>query len=126
LVLAYHRAADDDPSGIANIPLRAHSLEPSFSGLHSDVAVDGCGSNECARIGKVTGRAWPEILSGDFQVGCYGLHRGPACRQHDYIAADLAGMADAAEMLSGVKSRVFVVVFALLISWQRSGFIITR
>jgi Mn2+/Fe2+ NRAMP family transporter len=33
------------------------------------------------------------------------------------IAADLAGMADAAEMLSGVKSHVFVVVFALLISW---------
>src|SRR6202051_4665659 len=26
-------------------------------------------------------------------------------------------MADAAEMLSGVKSHVFVVVFALLISW---------
>jgi Mn2+/Fe2+ NRAMP family transporter len=33
------------------------------------------------------------------------------------IAADLAGMADAAEMLSGVKSYWFVVVFALLISW---------
>ncbi len=33
------------------------------------------------------------------------------------IAADLAGMADAAEMLFGVKSHVFVVVFALLISW---------
>jgi Mn2+/Fe2+ NRAMP family transporter len=33
------------------------------------------------------------------------------------IAADLAGMADAAEMLSGVKAHFFVVVFALLISW---------
>jgi Mn2+/Fe2+ NRAMP family transporter len=33
------------------------------------------------------------------------------------ISADLAGMADAAEMLSGVKSYWFVVVFALLISW---------
>jgi len=33
------------------------------------------------------------------------------------IAADLAGMADAAEMLSGINSRLFVVVFALLISW---------
>jgi Mn2+/Fe2+ NRAMP family transporter len=33
------------------------------------------------------------------------------------IAADLAGMADAAEMLSGINSHLFVVVFALLISW---------
>jgi Mn2+/Fe2+ NRAMP family transporter len=33
------------------------------------------------------------------------------------IAADLAGMADAAQMLLGINSRVFVVAFALLISW---------
>ena len=33
------------------------------------------------------------------------------------IAADLAGMADAAEMLSGFNSRWLVVVFAILISW---------
>jgi Mn2+/Fe2+ NRAMP family transporter len=33
------------------------------------------------------------------------------------IAADLAGMADAAAMLSGVNAHFFVVVFALLISW---------
>jgi len=33
------------------------------------------------------------------------------------IAADLAGMADAAEMLSGINSHFCVVVFALLISW---------
>src|ERR1700692_3313502 len=31
-------------------------------------------------------------------------------------------MADAAEMLSGVKSHVFVVVFALLISWATVRF----
>jgi len=33
------------------------------------------------------------------------------------IAADLAGMADAAQMLSGVNSRLYVVGFAVLISW---------
>jgi Mn2+/Fe2+ NRAMP family transporter len=33
------------------------------------------------------------------------------------IAADLAGMADAAEMLSGINSHWLVVFFALLISW---------
>ena len=31
------------------------------------------------------------------------------------IAADLAGMADAAQMLSGINSHLFVVGFALLI-----------
>jgi Mn2+/Fe2+ NRAMP family transporter len=33
------------------------------------------------------------------------------------IAADLAGMADAAQMLSGIDSHLLVVAFALLISW---------
>ena len=33
------------------------------------------------------------------------------------IAADLAGMADAAEMLSGINSRWFVMLFAVLITW---------
>jgi Mn2+/Fe2+ NRAMP family transporter len=33
------------------------------------------------------------------------------------IGADLAGMADAAEMLSGINSHLLVVLFALLISW---------
>jgi Mn2+/Fe2+ NRAMP family transporter len=33
------------------------------------------------------------------------------------IAADLAGMADAAQMLSGINAHYSVVVFALLISW---------
>jgi hypothetical protein len=32
----YHQAADDDPiRPLPHIPLRARSLEPSFSGLHS-------------------------------------------------------------------------------------------
>jgi len=33
------------------------------------------------------------------------------------IAADLAGMADATEMLSGINSRWFVILFAVAISW---------
>jgi Mn2+/Fe2+ NRAMP family transporter len=33
------------------------------------------------------------------------------------IAADLAGMADAAAMLSGINSHWFVIAFALVISW---------
>jgi hypothetical protein len=42
------------------------------------------------------------------------------------IAADLAGMADAAEMVSGLNWRWFVVAFALLISWATVRFAIKR
>jgi Mn2+/Fe2+ NRAMP family transporter len=71
----------------------------------------------CARIGKVTGQG----LAGNFRQRLPGLLRvfivALLVANTINIAADLAGMADAAEILSGVKSHVFVVVFALLISW---------
>jgi Mn2+/Fe2+ NRAMP family transporter len=72
----------------------------------------------CARIGKVTGQG----LAANFK------HRFPKwillvfvfallAANTINIGADLAGMADAAAMLSGINSRWFVVVFALSISW---------
>ena len=72
----------------------------------------------CARIGKVTGRG----LAGNFKerfprwlllVFVAALLAANTIN----IAADLSGMADAAAMLSGINSRWFVVVFALLVSW---------
>ena len=72
----------------------------------------------CARIGKVTGRG----LAGNFKerfprwlllVFVAALLAANTIN----IAADLAGMADAAAMLSGINSHWFVVVFALLVSW---------
>jgi Mn2+/Fe2+ NRAMP family transporter len=83
------------------------------------VAADGRGSSHvCARIGMVTGQG----LAGNFK------QRFPSWLLRVFviallaantinIAADLAGMADAAEMLSGINSHLFVVGFALLISW---------
>jgi Mn2+/Fe2+ NRAMP family transporter len=72
----------------------------------------------CARIGMVTGQG----LAGNFK------QRFPRWLLLAFvialltantinIAADLAGMADAAAMLSGINSHWFVVLFALLISW---------
>jgi len=72
----------------------------------------------CARIGKVTGQG----LAGNFKqifprwlllIFITALLVANIIN----IAADLAGMADAAAMLSGMNSHYFVVVFALLISW---------
>ena len=72
----------------------------------------------CARIGKVTGRGLAGNLKQRFPkwlllVFVIALLVANTIN----IAADLAGMADSAAMLSGINSRWFVVVFALLISW---------
>jgi Mn2+/Fe2+ NRAMP family transporter len=71
----------------------------------------------CARIGKVTGQG----LAGNFKqrfprwlllVFVVALLIANTIN----IAADLAGMADASAMLSGINSHWFVIVFAILIS----------
>jgi NRAMP (natural resistance-associated macrophage protein)-like metal ion transporter len=112
-------AADDDPSGIATYSVAGAQLGTKLLWtalvtwpLMASVQM------MCARIGKVTGQG----LAGNFR------QRFPSWLLRVFIlallaantiniAADLAGMADAAEMLSGVNSHVFVVGFALLISW---------
>jgi Mn2+/Fe2+ NRAMP family transporter len=72
----------------------------------------------CARIGKVTGQG----LAGNFKqrfprwlllVFVIALLAANTIN----IAADLAGMADAAAMLSGINSTGLWLCFALLISW---------
>jgi Mn2+/Fe2+ NRAMP family transporter len=72
----------------------------------------------CARIGMVTGRGLAGNLKQRFpgwllRVFIVALLIANTIN----IAADLAGMADAAQMLAGINSHFFVVIFALLISW---------
>jgi NRAMP (natural resistance-associated macrophage protein)-like metal ion transporter len=72
----------------------------------------------CARIGKVTGQG----LAGNFKLRfpkwlLLAFVIALLAANTINIAADLAGMADAAAMLSGVNSHWFVVAFAILISW---------
>jgi len=112
-------AADDDPSGIATYSVAGAQLGTkllwtAFLTWPLMAAVQMM----CARIGKVTGQG----LAGNFKqrfpkwvllVFVIALLIANTIN----IAADLAGMADAAAMLSGINSRWFVVVFALLISW---------
>ena len=112
-------AADDDPSGIATYSVAGAQLGTKLLWtalltwpLMAAVQI------MCARIGMVTGQG----LAGNFK------RRFPAWLLRVFIialllantiniAADLAGMADAAQMLSGANSHLFVVGFALLISW---------
>ena len=112
-------AADDDPSGIATYSVAGAQLGTKLLWtalltwpLMAAVQI------MCARIGKVTGQG----LAGNFKqrfprwlllVFVVALLIANTIN----IAADLAGMADASAMLSGINSHWFVIVFALLISW---------
>jgi NRAMP (natural resistance-associated macrophage protein)-like metal ion transporter len=112
-------AADDDPSGIATYSVAGAQLGTKllWTALLTWPMMAAV-QMMCARIGKVTGQGlagnfkqrFPRWLLGVFIVALLVANT-------INIAADLAGMADAAEMLSGVKSHLFVAVFALLISW---------
>jgi hypothetical protein len=72
----------------------------------------------CARIGKVTGQGLAANFKRRFPRWLLlGVVTALLAANTINIGADLAGMADAAEMLSGINSHLFVVGFALLISW---------
>jgi len=112
-------AADDDPSGIATYSVAGAQLGTKLLWtalitwpLMAAVQI------MCARIGKVTGQG----LAGNFKQRfprwlLLAFVAALLIANTINIAADLAGMADAAAMLSGVNSHWFVVAFALLISW---------
>ena len=111
-------AADDDPSGIATYSIAGAHLGTSLLWtafltwpLMAFVQMT------CARIGMITGRG----LAGAMRVKlprwilvviCVALLGANTIN----IAADLAGMADAAEMLTGWNSHAFVVLFGVGIS----------
>lgn len=72
----------------------------------------------CARIGEVTGQGLAANLRHRFPkwlllAVIFALLAANTIN----IAADLAGMADAASMLTGINSHWIVVTFAVLISW---------
>src|SRR5450759_1358803 len=112
-------AADDDPSGIATYSVAGAQLGTKLLWTAALTwPMMAAVQMMCARIGMVTGqglagnfkRQFPKWLLGAFIVALLAANT-------INIAADLAGMADAAAMLSGINSHWFVVVFALLISW---------
>jgi NRAMP (natural resistance-associated macrophage protein)-like metal ion transporter len=112
-------AADDDPSGIATYSVAGAQLGTKllWTALLTWPLMAAV-QMMCARIGKVTGQGlagnfrqrFPRWLLLVFVIALLGANT-------INIAADLAGMADAAAMLSGINSHWFVIAFALLISW---------
>jgi NRAMP (natural resistance-associated macrophage protein)-like metal ion transporter len=108
-------AADDDPSGIATYSIAGAQYGTSLLWLSLFtwplmVAVQ----TMCARIGMVTGQGIAGALRHKFPrpvlfVAAIALFVANTIN----FGADLTGMADAAELLTGVNSHIWVVVLGI-------------
>src|SRR5205823_8340769 len=112
-------AADDDPSGIATYSVAGARLGTSL--LWTAILtwpLMAAVQMMCARIGMVTGRGLAGALRRKFPrpllvAAALALLAANTIN----IGADLSGMADAAEMLTGWNSHFFVVLFGVGIAW---------
>ena len=112
-------AADDDPSGIATYSIAG----AQFGGLFLWTAfatwpLMAAVQTMCARVGMVTGQGLMSALRMRFPrrvlvVAAAALFIANTLN----VGSDLSGMADAAEMLTGVSSHLYVIVFAILLGW---------
>ncbi len=112
-------AADDDPSGVATYTIAGAQLGTSLLWTAFITwPLMGCVQFMCARIGMVTGRGlggalrlkiprWVLIIAAVALFGANSIN----------VGSDLSGMADAAEMLTGLNSHWFVIIFGLGIAY---------
>jgi NRAMP (natural resistance-associated macrophage protein)-like metal ion transporter len=112
-------AADDDPSGIATYSVAGAQFGTKllWTALLTWPLMAAV-QTMCARIGMVTGQGLAGSLKQRFPGWLLRIFIVALLIANTInIAADLAGMADSAAMLSGINSLWFVVIFALIISW---------
>jgi NRAMP (natural resistance-associated macrophage protein)-like metal ion transporter len=122
-------AADDDPSGISTYSVAGAAFGYSFlwTALFSFPLMAAV-QLMCARLGMVTGRG----LGGVIRLRYPPWVLWPACllllvANVFNIGADLGGMADAMQMVTGIRSYYWTPFFALLITallvWTSYGLI---
>jgi NRAMP (natural resistance-associated macrophage protein)-like metal ion transporter len=112
-------AADDDPAGITTYSIAGARfgtgllwLAPLAWPLMAAV------QTMCARVGIVTGGGLMDALRRKLPRPILFVVAAALFGANTFnVGADLAGMADAAELLSGVDSRAWVIAFGLLIAW---------
>jgi NRAMP (natural resistance-associated macrophage protein)-like metal ion transporter len=111
-------AADDDPSGIATYSITGAQMGTSL--LWTSVItwpLMAAVQMMCARIGMVTGEGLASGLRKKVpRWVCVAFVVALMVANTINVGADLAGMADAAELLTGLNSHVFVVLFGLAIA----------
>jgi len=111
-------AADDDPSGIATYSITGAQLGTSllWTALFTWPLMAAV-QMMCARIGMVTGYGIARALRRKFPTSVVAaLSLALLAANIINIGSDLSGMADAAEMISGINSHLFVIVFGIGIS----------
>ena len=112
-------AADDDPAGIATYSIAGAQfgtgllwLAPLTWPLMAAV------QSTCARVGMVTGGGLMDALGRKFSRPVLLLAAVALfCANTFNVGADLSGMADAAALLTGIDSRMWVVAFGVAIGW---------
>jgi NRAMP (natural resistance-associated macrophage protein)-like metal ion transporter len=117
-------AADDDPSGIATYSIAGAQLGTALLWtafitwpLMAPVQM------MCARIGMCTGKGLAGALRDKFPKWLVGLVAVALLIANTInVGADLSGMADAAETLTGLNSHYFVVFFGLAIAFATIWF----
>ena len=112
-------AADDDPSGVATYSIAGAQLGTRllWTALLTWPLMAAV-QMACARIGMVTGRGLAGALRRKLpRPALVAICVLLLIANTVNVAADLAGMADAAESLTGVNSHWFVVLFGASISW---------
>jgi len=111
-------AADDDPSGIATYSIAGAQFGTSL--LWTSVLtwpLMGAVQMMCAQIGMVTGEGLASGLRKKIPRWiCIVFVVALLVANTINVGADLAGMADAAELLTGWNSHLFVVIFGTVIA----------
>jgi NRAMP (natural resistance-associated macrophage protein)-like metal ion transporter len=112
-------AADDDPSGIATYSIAGARFGTSFLWTAFITwPLMAAVQMMCARIGMVSGRGLTAAFKTRFPRRLVlAAITALLVANTVNVGADLAGMADAAEMLTHVSSHAWVIVFAFGISW---------
>ncbi len=110
-------AADDDPSGISTYSVAGatYGYAPLWTALFSFPLMVSV-QLMCARLGMVTGRGLAGVVRRRYSRGVLWSACALLVVANVFnIGADLGGMAEATEMVTGVDSRLLVPLYAALI-----------
>ena len=117
-------AADDDPSGIATYSVAGAQLGTALLWTAFITwPLMGAVQMMCARIGMVTGKGLAGALREKFPKPVIAIAAIALLAANTInVGADLTGMADAANMLTGINSHVYVVLFGVGIAFATIRF----
>jgi NRAMP (natural resistance-associated macrophage protein)-like metal ion transporter len=117
-------AADDDPSGVATYSIAGAQMGTAMLWTAFITwPFMACVQFMCARIGMVTGMGLGDALrrKGPRWL-LFGGALGLLAANTINVGSDLSGMADAAEMLTGINSHIYVVIFGIGIAYATVRF----